>query len=285
MKIATAWSTAELVDEAVRESFGAIRDRLGADPEMLMVYASAVYDNDALVRQLRRLAPSAQLIGGTSCLGVLTREGFHSVDGRGMGLLAIHDPLGSYGVGIADIGDEVSESTKQAIDGALGLADRPGELPALVLTSSSPGFEEQQIEAIEELLGQGIPIFGGTTADNDMSGKWQQFGNETVHANGFALATLFPSCEIGYAFHSGYEPTDNSGTATRVEGRRLFEIDGKPAAKVYDEWSNGLISAILSEGGSMVPTATFSPLGDRASSIGAVDYYRLVYPVAAKEDG
>ena len=285
MKIATAWSTAETAGKAVDESFQSIRAHLGDEPHMLMVFASASYDNDELVSHLRPLAPQAQLIGGTSCLGVLTREGFHSVDGRGMGLLAIHDPLGSYGVGIAEINDDVAASTKSAIDGALSLADRPGELPALVLTSSSPGFEEHQINAIEELLGQGIPIFGGTSADNDMSGQWQQFGNDRVLSGGFAAATLFPTCDVGYAFHSGYEPTDKVGMATRVKGRRLYEIDGKPAAKVYDKWSGGLITSILPEGGSMVPTATFSPLGDAASRIGAVDYYRLVYPVAANADG
>ncbi len=63
------------------------------------------------------------------------------------------------------------------------------------------------------------------------------------------VTVLFPSTEVMFAFHSGYEPTDvkgiitkaggyeatnNKGVATSAGKRTLYEIDGYPAAKVYN---------------------------------------------------
>jgi hypothetical protein len=134
-------------------------------------------------------------------------------------------------------------------------------------------------------VGIGVPIIGGTAADNDMSGQWRQFADSAVAGDGVSVAVLFPSCEIGFSFHSGYEPTDRKGRVTRAEGRILYEIDGLPAATVYNDWTGGLIESVLPSGGNLVPTATFSPLGTPVGCVGVIPYYRLSYPVEVLPGG
>ncbi|MFO7598224.1 MAG: FIST N-terminal domain-containing protein [Candidatus Desulfacyla sp.] len=279
MKIASAWSTEPNPETAAAQAYDMLVKKLHDTPRLMLVHSSCEYDNREMVSRLRSLAPGVPLHGGTSCLGVMTEAGFHTREGKGMGILGILDPGGDYGVGISDAGNNPERAAISAVDQALAQAGRPGEVPAAVLTSNYPGHEDGVIRAIEEYIGVDVPIIGGTSADNDMSGRWQQFGNDVVSAQAISVAALFPSGDISYAFHSGYEPTRFRGRVTRAEDRILHEIDNRPAAEVYNEWTEGLIAHVLPVGGSLVPTTTFSPLGNQVGYVGRIPYYRLSYPV------
>jgi len=58
-----------------------------------------------------------------------------------------------------EIGKEASEIIQQ-----LGQ-------PNVLLLHATPGYEEIIIEGIEEIIKSQIPIYGGSAADNDISGK------------------------------------------------------------------------------------------------------------------
>jgi len=284
MRIATAWSTNPNAETAAAEAYNMLIDKLRVKPRLLLVHSSCAYDNEVLIGQLRSFAPDVPIHGGTSCLGIMTEEGFHSKDGKGLGLLGLDDESGSFGVGISDSGDDVDDAVESALDQAFTQAARPGEVPNAILISSFPGPEDLVIRALEKHVGPDVPIIGGTSADNDMSGQWQQFANDTVSRRAISIAVIFTSGDISYAFHSGYEPTRFRGIATRADGRILYEIDNRPAGQVYNEWTEGLIGDVLPYGGSLVPTATFSPLGNRVGQVSGIPYFRLSYPVEAVEN-
>ena len=103
MKIASAWSTQSDENRAATEAYEVLFEKLQGVPQLILVHSSCDYDNDKLVRRLRKLAPGVPLQGGTSCLGVMTEAGFHSQDGLGLGILGVLDPRGDYGVGIAEM--------------------------------------------------------------------------------------------------------------------------------------------------------------------------------------
>ena len=279
MKIASAWSVNPDWKSAVDEIYRKLIGKMDVTPQLILLHSSCEYENDKILHHLRTLFPETPIQGGTSCLGVMTEEGFHTENGKGMGILAVHDPEGSYGAGISEVNGSPASAAKSALNDALSQAKRPGEVPDVILITNYPGHEDQVIRAIEEHIGTDVPIIGGTSADNDMSGKWQQFGNDTVILQGVSVAVLFTSGSIGYAFHGGYEPTDFCGIATKAEDRVLYEIDGRPAAQVYNEWTDGLISDVLPKGGSLVPTANFTPVGNPVGQVGGIPYFRLSYPV------
>ncbi len=285
MRISVAASTHRDPEQAATESYDALVEELGGTPQLLLVHSSCDYDNKAVVHRLRALAPGVPLQGGTSCFGVATPAGFQSRDGLGLGIMGVLDPEGGYGVGIAESDGDMGAATTAALEQALVQAGRTGEVPTAVLTSVCPGDEEVMIRVIGEHLGRDVPIIGGTSANNAMRGQWQQFGNDSVHCQAVSVATLFPSGGLGYAFHSGYEPTAHHGRVTRATKRTLHEIDGRPAAQVYNEWTGGLINELLPEGGDLVPIASFSPLGAPVGRVAGVPYFRLSYPVEALEDG
>lgn len=230
----------------------------------------------------------------------MTEEGAHTNNATGLALFGLFDPEGSYGVGAAIIDDEPGAAAQRAINAALEQANCPGEIPAMVWMMAAPGCEEALISGIAEVLGDDVPVAGGSSADNTVSGEWKQFANDKIYDNAVVVAALFPSTEVMFAFHSGYEPTDvkgivtraggyeateQKGVATKVEGRILLEIDGQPAAGVYNNWSKGLISDALAGGGNILAQTTLHPLGRIAGHIGNVPYYQLSHPDAVTENG
>ena len=284
MKIASAWSTRSDEHHAANEAYTSLFEQLEGVPQLILVHSSCAYDNKRLLGHLNELAPGVPLQGGTSCLGVMTESGFHSEAKLGVGLLGILDPDGGYGVGVAESKGDAKSAVSKALKQALKNAGRPGELPAAVIVTGYPGNEEIVIDAIEGYFGSQVPIIGGTSADNDMSGQWQQFANEAVYQEAISIAVLFPTGTVTYAFHSGYEPTGHQGKVTRAQGRVLYEINGRSAGLVYREWTGALTDDVWPAGGSLVPAASFRPIGRAVGQIGGISYHRLSYPVELSAD-
>ncbi len=269
MKVAAGTSTAPNGKRAVEEAVGTMRRQLGEPPDFVFFYASSNYRDDDLPAQVHSLTGGAPLVGGTSFRGVATHTGVCTQDNRGLGVLGLSDPAGSFGTGIACQNDAPREAAQRALRSALSQAERPGEVPALIWMSSAPGQEEALIEAVGEIVGPEVPIVGGSTADNDVIGEWRQFANARTDRDSVALATLFPEREPTFAFHYGYAPTEHKGRVTRAAGRIVYEIDGEPAAEVYDRWTGGTLRSVIdSGGGNALSRTTLHPLGRSGEAAG-----------------
>lgn len=286
MKVCTVHSMDADANSAVRALCRDMAASLaGEHPSLLVLYGNTALDKEALVAGLAEAFPGVPSIGGTSCIGTMTEAGFHSGDGMGVGLLAIVDPEGSYGVGVAEIGEAPENAAAQAVEAALENADRPYETPHLVWCFQAPGCEERLLNGVAEVVGASVPVLGGSSGDNDVSGNWAQFANGEVFTAAVAYAVMFPSTQVGFAFHSGYEPTDLAGVVTAAEGRTLKTIDHRPAAQVYNEWTGGAVEAALAEGGNVLMDTTLFPLGRVSGEIRGVRAFVLSHPDQVLADG
>jgi len=285
MNIASSCSTVHDAAQSAGQSYREVEERLGGPPDFVIAYASSLYDNHILVGTLKQHAGGIPIHGGTSCLGVMTESGFHSDEGYGMGLLGIRDDAGCFGVGAAPIGSDPQYGARQAIERALEQAGCPGEVPQLILLSSAPGQEESLVRGIEQVVGGDVPIVGGSTADNTVEGHWKQFAGGEVLEDSVVVSVLFPSGQAACAFHSGYSPTAHKGWVSGSKDRIVRGIDGRPAAQVYDEWTNGSIAEVMQQGGEVLTRTSLSPLGRMVGSVGGVPYYRLSHPAAVTPDG
>ena len=284
MQIKTSWSTEKNTKAALEAAWGEISAEM-PNPSWLVLYASVTHKGDALVETLAGLAPGVKLHGGSSCLGAMTTDGFHSHDGTGIALWAIDDPDGDYGVGSAAIEDAPRKAGAAAISAAIADAGRFGQPPDLVWLTGVPGCEEELLLGIQDVIGAHVPIAGGSSADNTVAGNWEQYTHNKASKNTVVVSALYPSKPVHLAFHSGYSLTETRGIATRVEGRVLYEIDGRPAAKVYDEWSGGTVTAALAEGGNVLADTTLYPLARQVGEDDSLPYHRLIHPDGVTADG
>jgi len=283
MKIASSWSTARETEDAVASLWTDVSTELDASPDWVAFYPSVEHDADLTAKAMATHGGDTPIHGATSCLGVMTGAGFHADDGVGMGMLAISDPDGSYGVAAVSLGDDPKAAAQQALLDAMTNAGRIGEPPSLVWLAAVPGSEEALLAGIHAVIGTKVPIAGGSAADNTIEGRWRQFSADGAHLDAVVISVLYPSTPLHHSFHSGYLPTETGGTITRAEGRRVFEIDGEPAGAVYARWSEGAIDEFIAEGGSILAASTMWPLGRVAGDADESDYV-LAHPATLHPD-
>jgi hypothetical protein len=255
------------------------------------------HDDTKILQRLGQRFPEAAILGGTSCSGLMNQDQLW--DAGSIGLLAICDADGDYGVGAVSGDSDPAAAAQRALSRALDAAGCPGELPELIWLFQAPGHEEAVVEGLRQIVGDTCPIIGGSSADNDVSGAWRQISSAGVMTDGIVVGVLFPSGGIGCSFQGGYEPAGPSGVitrigfdacgpsgiATRVNGRQIVEIDGRPAAEVFNGWVGGALQDKLAGGGNILLDTTMSPLAVDAGTVDGVSHYVLIHPESISEAG
>jgi hypothetical protein len=264
---------------------------------MIFAFYGEGHDDLAVLDFLKKKFPAAAILGGTSCRGVMSEAGM--AGDQSIGLLVIEDDSGDYGVASAPLGDDPAAAAEAALHAALANAQCPGELPDLIWIYQAPGHEEQVIAGLRRVVGDGCPIVGGSSADQAVAGRWRQLAGDGVLTNGIAVAALFPSGGIGYAFQGGYEPAGPSGIVTRIgftstgdsgvvtacQGRQLVSIDDLPASKVYDGWIGHRLGSVLETGGNILKDTAMYPLAVNAGQVDGVSRYLLIHPESIQANG
>jgi len=240
------WSVKDGEKEAVNEAVSSALKEFGKEiPEYAVLFTTVGYDNEEVLKEVRRLLPTTRIHGGTSMFGVYTRDGYHIGEKGSLTIMLVSSPKIDFGVGGAEVdGLSAKEAGKQAILAAIKDAGREGEHPKLVYMMGSFNNEEGLLAGIEEVLGKEAPVVGGSAFDDDASGKWRQFANGDIYVNGVVLTVFYTDLKIGWAYESGYEKTEHRGIITKAGGRTIYEIDNRPALEVYDEWTGGLVSEV-----------------------------------------
>jgi hypothetical protein len=267
-------------------------------PQLIFTFYGCGHDDDALHAYLSQRFPGTPVMGGTSSGGFMTHRGM--CDERSIGLLLLEDTDGEYGVAAGPLGGDPARSAAALLQLALLNCGCSGELPELIWVYQAPGHEEAVIEGLRNVVGDRCPIVGGSSADNDVSGNWRQFGPDGPLRDGLAIAVLFPSSAIDCAFQGGYEPSGPSGIVTGVgayqvagesgivtaaSGREILSIDGEPAAAVYNRWIDNRLSPKLAEGGTILAETTMCPLAVDAGLVDGVSAFLLVHPESVHPNG
>ncbi|MEM6480703.1 MAG: FIST N-terminal domain-containing protein [Pseudomonadota bacterium] len=221
--------------------------------------------------------------GATSCLGAMSNAG----PTKGIAAFAIEDSAGAYGSALVAFNDSPQDAAAEATRKALLAADRLGERPDLVWVSSTPGVEEDILAGIEGVIGTDTPIIGGSAADNSVAGGWFVFNGAVRAGAGVVVSVLFPSTPVSFAYQSGYSPTEKSGIVTKCDGRRLLELDGRPALEVYSEWTGGTVANIdkPEDSRAILSESTMWPLGREISQVGEVPFFLLAHPAVGDGTG
>ena len=282
-------TTQHLGASTLAADLAALSHELDGPAHLVIAYVN-VTAGRPVVDALNAWADGASVLAATSCSGAMTQDGLTGFGDAGAAVFAISDSEGSYGTGFSEIGEDAVDAGSRAIHAALADADRIGEMPELIWINTSPGTEESVIAGIESVTADMVPVIGGSCADDAIVGDWFVSVADESATQGVAVAAFFPSVEVSHSFQSGYMPTGTTGVITRSTGRCILEIDGQPAAKVYNEWTNGAIDEAMHGGDpNVLGASTMFPLGRHIGSVGdggsALPYFGLLHPERVTEDG
>ncbi|MDR1560522.1 MAG: FIST C-terminal domain-containing protein [Clostridiales bacterium] len=234
--------------------------------KLALVYSSVAYDMDLLLAGVKEALPGVPVIGNTSFTGVITPEGYITGDEGFVGVMLLSGE--DFYVGVKGLPKEGSarDTGKMA---ALAAAEANGS-PDYFYMAAPPGEEEFFLKGISDVIGR-KPLFGGSAADNTISGEWKVYTDEGAFADGVAVAFFYGGEPAVNLFTGAYRETDDVGIITKVRDNRVLEeIDGVPAVKKYAEWRGVDPDTIM--GGNLLVATITSPLGikDRLGDLTAI---------------
>ncbi len=275
VRAGVGWSLAKDAQAAADEIVKMAMDGLkGEPPGLALLFATVDMDLPVLVRQVARRLRRVPIFGSSSFTGILTPAGFQSGPEGVAGLMLISGIWA--GVSHCFLGKNPARAGALAASLAIRKAMQGGP-PNLFLVTSPPGSEEAVVASISRKY-PGVPIVGGSPADNTIEGKWQVFADGQVLPQSVVVAALYAPGQVGFAFGSGYRPTRVRARAGAA-GRLLKTLDGHPALDVYADWTGKDRAALIGDW-KLLGECLLAPLATPVQ-----DAYLIKHLAVGNEDG
>lgn len=301
IKCGVGTSTNTNTVEAIREAYATAKGQISNEPHFCIVTMTAPHAHEEGLAEFRKLAPNTVYCGGTTCQGVMTKSGSVRDDHTVVAIWALYDPEGHYQTGMVDYdeGKDVALLSLQAAQklehtSKEALYDKKlsGLAPSFIWATSAPGPEDRMLEGMSKFFGS-VPLIGGSSADNDITGKWKQWcsqsGDAIIKVNGCSFAICHCSAIVQSQLFTGYSATGKKGKVTKVDGHRhILEVDGRTFADVYNEWTGGEYTPLLAdttEDSNILGPSSLYPLGQLCGEDeDGETFYRSMHPHLIKKD-
>ena len=261
---------------AGQEAAAAARLELeGEEPRFAIVLASAMFDQPELVRGVITALQGVPFVGCTTA-GLIADSAIRE---HAVGVLV----MGSSDVVFTPIKVErISADMRNAGRrfGEIAVGDSRGKpKAAFIFSDALSGNGTELVRGVFEILGSDFALVGGAAGDDMQFKKTYQYTEDGVltdAAVGVALSGAI-TAEVG-ADH-GWSRIGKPYVATKAKGTTLYELDGKPAFTVYEEYL-GKRSIDIKKALSLL--AVTYPLGMKTTESEKV---MIRVPLAVGEDG
>ncbi len=198
--------------------------------DLLIFHASIGHDFNDMVTEAKRLAPNARIVAA-SCCGVVGREGV-SESMKDMALMSVQGK--DFTVGSVD-GIYGHNSYEKTLEMAQKMkAENPSINMIYFLASGIDIANDQCIEALEEVFGKEVTIFGATSSDN-MRGviSYQAVDDQVYEHAAYAVGFSDPSIAIDTQATHGFVALGEPLLVTKSNGHIIQEFNGQPAWEEY----------------------------------------------------
>ena len=218
---------------AGRELGEKVRAELGTrPPDALVVFASATFDDVALLTAIRDACHPALMVGSSSA-------GEFTSDQRGEGTacaLAIEAPEMKFA---AALGRGVSQDRARAAGEVVAsfTGVNRHEYPyraALVMTDALAGHADDLIEQLTLLTAAQYQFAGGGAGDDARFSRTHVFHGTDAHTNAVVALEMLSPKPLGVGVSHGWVPGSDSFRVTEASGMRVVSLNGMPAAEAFE---------------------------------------------------
>ncbi len=245
----TAWSKAKSAKKAGEEAAKAAMKRAGADScNFVLVFASSKYAPQKVLDGVTKVTGNAPLYGCTTA-GEINEKGAY--DGS-VTVMVIKSKYVRVGVGVATgVRKSPAAAGEKAATNALKALKREPRLQSLALFKKSSwemvkfhpyicldtidglsGQEEDVLNGIMQVMGTN-PIIGGSAGDDLKLKKTYQFCNGKAYTDAVVAAVISTDLYTSIVSKHGWKPLSKTVVATKTDGRKLIEINHRPAVEGY----------------------------------------------------
>jgi hypothetical protein len=215
----------------------ALRNADVSKPDFVFMFATIGYDQRSLLHAVREATGGAPLSG---CSGDGTISGDDADESNfSVVVMVIASDEMRWRNGLATglgadshaVGQLVAQSLSSDLSAdAVGLFVFPDGTTALNVDHFFAGLEGNLPS--ERFL----PIWGGCSADNLTLSQTYQYCDDKVVSDGVAYTLLSGAAQPAWAIGISYIPIGGERTVTRSKDNVIYEIDGKPALEVLQEY-------------------------------------------------
>jgi hypothetical protein len=212
----------------------AVAELGGEKPALVLVFTTPRYELSALLAGIRSVTGDARLVGATGS-GEILRDDYMGF-GAGVGVMVLS--AGPYRYGVASSGairgrlGEVGQTITRA---ARDEAGRSPHAAVVLLADCLSGDLQQLFHGAYRITGPRVPIVGGAAGDEMKFVRTFVFdGGEAIEGGAVAL-WIAGDAPFEVITRHGWEPIGVPLLVTRAEGVDIMELDGRPAASVYEE--------------------------------------------------
>jgi hypothetical protein len=231
--------------DAVTELIAGAKVALGASlPRVAMLFAGIDHDFAIVLERINAQWPGIALIGCTTDGEMSSHVGF-AEDSLALVLLAGDDFHAVSGVA-RSVSTDVAAAVRASINDAVerlarrGGGDRRGGGGAPRLCITTPDGltvnESSVLNALGAALGDAVPIFGGTAADQWRFKGTRQFHGTEVLQDSVPFLLFGEGVVFSFGVNTGWRPIGREGRVSDVDGNVVRAIDGRPATGFYREF-------------------------------------------------
>jgi len=245
---------------------------------LAIVFSSPEFARPAILKTIRSLAGSAQIIG-SSTLAVLSDKGIHK---HAIAVLLLSFPDTVYynsacvnNISLAQGGRAGEDLADKLLYGFKNIRRDLG----IIFSDGLKVPGSDLINGLQEKLGRSFPLAGASASDNLAFKKTFQYYGEEVFSDSACGVIWGGKFNFALGIKHGWKPLGKPRVITRSSGNVVHEIDGEPAVKVYQEYFSFDLARLKKE---LRLISTLYPIGLR---IPGEKEYLLRNLLAIEDDG
>lgn len=217
-------------------------------PELIYVFTSSELADQSLLEEIADYFPDSEIVGAST-----GGEIYEGDIGTGNAVaLALGGDI-DVGVGV---GRDISEDEKKAGMSAAGRAleelddeyfitselhrdgidwEKKNPVTFSVFSTALTGNGSDVMRGVEEVLGRGAQVTGGIAGDDWKLDETYIYSDGEVLTDAVVVAALETEHRVSHGVKHGLKRTDHQFQVTDSDANVVNELDGKPAADVYED--------------------------------------------------
>jgi hypothetical protein len=205
-------------------------------PDFVFMFATVGYDQRSVLQAVREATGGAPLCG---CSGEGTIGGNYADESNhSVVVMAISSDELRWRNGLATGLSTDSRAGGQQVAQSLSSDVSADAVGLFVFPDGTTVNFDEFFAGLEGDLSSDrfLPIWGGGAGDNLAMRQTYQYCDDEVISDGVAYALLSGESLPAWAIDVGYVPIGGERKVTRSQGNVIYEIDGKPAVEVLQEY-------------------------------------------------
>ncbi|MBU4201653.1 MAG: FIST C-terminal domain-containing protein [Candidatus Altiarchaeales archaeon] len=275
---------------AGKEAAGIACSEVGCGTTFSLMFCSVKFEIEKVLEGVRSVITGPMM--GCSTAGEITNKGVSTGSvvvmciksdkitvglgvGENIGQDARKAGQNSAASAIKELGEEMRTASQIFVKTKSGKFANLTPFSMITLPDALTGGGADVVRGITDVVGLHFPVVGGSPGDDLQMKKTYEFCNDKIYSDAVVSAVLRSDLVTGFGVRHGWHPVGKPMIVTKSKGGQVYEIDGQPAIKAYEEFFGKEI--------------TEEALGKEFSmnSLGIPAWeseYRLRWPILKKED-